>query len=134
MTNENAILDKLKEKGIVTEEQLKEIAMEGVDNTMNSCAELMHTLLCRKDHVYDAGSISSAIECCWYAEQVLDTCWQQSDHKHWLARCVDEMARQELGSPEELHDFLLVAVKAIAEIHFLKSRWPKSVELLKELL
>jgi len=135
MISENAILDRLKEKGIITEEQLKELAMEGVDDTMNACAELMHTLLCRREHEYNPEMLPLRnMKCFWYAEQTLGTCWQEPEHKHWLNCCADEMVRQEFKSPKELHDFLIVAAKATGEVHFLKSRWPNSGEFLKELL
>ena len=134
MASENRILDRLKEKGIITEEQIKEIAMDGVDDTMNASAELMHILLCNQDHAYAPEDAHKMGVCCWYAEQTFDNCWHMVTHKAWLIRSTNEMTLQRLQSPKELHDFLLVAIKAAAEIHFLKSKWPNSGELLKELL
>lgn len=119
---------------------ISDLAAEGIDEMMNSCAELMHTLLCdasyhefQPDRIDDPWS-NEAGACLWYAEQALGTCWQEPTHKRWLGYCADEMEHQNFKSSKELHDFLLVATKAAAEIHFLKAKWPKSGEFLRKLL
>ena len=138
MTSENAILDKLVEKRIITREQIREVAETGVDDTMNSCAELMHTLLCSVTlHIHSPEELQTRgddFACYWYAEQAIESCWQEPDHELWLNICADEMVRQEFKSSKELHDFLLIVTKAAAEIHFLKQKYPHASELLRELL
>ena len=142
MKDQNLVLEKLIQKGFVTEEQIREISLEGVDDKMNGCADLMHSLFCdagfheyRVEALIDKKSyIQHSSICYWYAEQTLETCWQEPTHKRWILRASNEMERQNFGSPKELHDFLLIVTKAAAEIHFLKQKYPHAGELLKELL
>lgn len=136
------VIERLIQKGFVTEEQIKEIALEGVDDKMNGCAMLMHSLFCKaRLHIHSPEGLPTRLDdinasgtCYWYAEQALETCWQEPDHKDWLNACADEMVRQEFKLSKELHDFLLIVTKAASEIHFLKQKYPHAGELLKEFL
>lgn len=127
--SENGILERLLEVGKITREDIYRISLRGANRSLNKCADLMHSFLCGKDHIYDVDQKfpEGAEVCTWYMEQEMDDEWSQEEHQVWLKGALAEMKRQEMTDVEDLREFLINFRGILNMIIAFREKFPKGV-------
>lgn len=100
-------------------------------------ADLLHSLLCNKDHTYDP--VEYAIEdkqkCGWYVEEGIENIWDQCDHAIWLDLAIAFIScMQEKTSEQELKEITGTYITVAQKLFEAQTRWPKLLPFIEELI
>lgn len=55
---------------------------------MKNIARILHLLACEEKHAdksIPSGTNCTIVECNWYLEEQMETCWEEQEHKKWLS-------------------------------------------------
>jgi hypothetical protein len=78
------IIEKLKEQGKITEEDINAIVDAGEEN-IRAFSSLLHVLLCKDKHITLEEHAIAMQGCPFYAENQMDNTWKLPTHKKWLS-------------------------------------------------
>lgn len=129
-------LKKLIEKGVLTEEQVREVMLTELNTHMTAAATTFHSLLCSNPHEHVIESLQRRNEgtCYFYVEAQLDNPWETPDHKLWLKETIRIMKEVGLVLPDELGNFVEEIVYAVKGTDLLVMKYPQAWDLLKRIL
>lgn len=100
------ILEKLKQSGKITEEDIKEADSE-VDSAVMNLSATLHSLVCMKEkHVSLEEFTLGIVGCSFYAEETTMNSWELPEHKRWLkiATIMREMLPEIVEEPMNVID------------------------------
>ena len=129
-------LKKLIEKETLTEEQIREVILEGLVKSSVAAAETFHALLCTKPHEYVLENVAerSETKCYFYVENQMEDIWKLPDHQTWLRETTKIMEEVGIVLPDELGYFTGELVKAAVGAKAFIMKYPRARELLERVL
>jgi len=134
----NAVEELIKAGTLKREDVLRYIELiEDDADVLHNCARLMHTLLCKAmTHEQRLETVHYDLHnvCYWYAEEVLDSRWEEPAHLDWLKRCGTQMRYLDMNSVEDFREFLNRFAIAASNIESLIALHPSAKGLFRELL
>lgn len=130
----NEVLDELVRTGKVSQEDVNE-ARARVDETLRSCAFMLHSLMCKEEHEMDPEMVLQPMmnKCKWYLEEQIDLTWEAPDHKFWLEKAWEVMRDQELDEPGDLREFLRKFADVLKAVQEMVGQYPNSFLLLSDM-
>ena len=112
----DAILSKLVEQGVVSQEQLDAISNSMPSKTICRCADALHTMLCTKLHDETEVQVGTPI-CSYYIEEQLEgNHWEKPNHLVWIERAGSLMAFFGLTTEEDLLEVIVSSTKVLRDI------------------
>ena len=98
------ILNKLKEDGKITEEDIREADMNYMNIDRQRIVEVFHSIFCRLNHDTE--------ECLWYSEEQMDSAWSRDSHAKWTNAAINIIT--DLQVSWNILESILVAVESVS--------------------
>lgn len=98
-----AILQKLKEQGRITEEDIQGANLCYMNTDRQHFVDVFHAMFCTRDHDTE--------KCWWYTEEQMDNTWQRDSHAKWVSAAIGVII--DLNITWEGFRAILVAIESV---------------------